>query len=267
MLKYYTGAVLSNLLPQTTAQIREGFTIPYFATQPNFGIAGRLIRFYLGHQSSQKHTELESLHKHFWQHQSPEGWYSATANRLETIYIPTFQDIIHRVGKSIADNEIQSVIEFGTGNGDWLAYLQSQWATPNQFIGIDLAEKQIQHNRQRHSDLKFEAADLTEWVKQNQTTRSIFVTHCGVLEYLSEESIVGLFESIRSNHPGSMLWLVEPIAHDFDLTKESHSRLQAAEFSYSHHYPRLLRQADFGIVFQDEREMEGFRMLCVLASE
>ncbi len=62
-----------------------------------------------------------------------------------------------------------------------------------------------------------------------------------------------------------MVLFVEPISPDFDLQTEQHSRLHGNEFSFSHNYPSLLKQANFNVLFTAEHEVEGHRMLCALA--
>ncbi len=265
MIKSAAGAVLASLFPQKVVQVEQGFTMPYFGAEPDLGIIGRLIRTHIGRKGAINQQKLEELHKNFWRGQSPEGWFGSTSQRLHSIYVPTFGALTEKVHAELIANRIENVVEFGTGNGDWLAWLKSTWSFPKQFLGIDLAEDQVRENLQRHAELAFVASDLTEWVSANKSQRTLFLTHCGVLEYLSESTLKTLFNTIRLNHRESMVLFVEPISPDFDLEAEQHSRLHGNEFSFSHNYPTLLRQAKFNIAFTSEHEVEGHRMLCTFA--
>lgn len=265
MIKSVAGAVLANLFPQKAVQVGQGFTMPYFGAEPDSGIIGRLIRAHIGRQGARDQQKLEELHKNFWRSQSSKGWFGSTSQRLHSVYVPTFGPLMEQVHAELIANRIENVVEFGTGNGDWLAWLKSTWSFPKQFLGIDLAEDQIRENHQRHAKLDFVASDLTEWVSANESHRTLFLTHCGVLEYLSESTLKKLFQAIRSSHRESMVLFVEPISPDFDLDAEQHSRLHGNEFSFSHNYPSLLSQANFNVLFTVEHEVEGHRMLCTLA--
>ncbi len=161
--------------------------------------------------------------------------------------------------------QIHNVIEFGTGNGDWLNYLRTKWNTPQRFLGIDLATQQIEENRTRYPAFEFMSGDLTEWVKQNRTEHTVFVTHCGVLEYLSEASLQRLLNDLISLHRKSVLFWIEPIAADFDLQSERYSQTLGNEFSFSHPYPTLIRRSGFELQTLTEKSVEGFRMLCLTA--
>ena len=264
-LKLCAGAVLSSLFREKTLKIEQGFTMPYFASDADMGLAGRLIRLYVANRSRRNGTGIESLHKRFWQRQRPDDWFATTADRLERLYIPIFEGFVDQVQSHLITTPIKTVIEFGCGTGQWLAFLKSKWPHVERFVGIDLAGQQITINQQLYPEIDFQHQDLMAWVDDAGTQNSLFVTHCGVLEYLSEKSLTELFSAIAEKHRGSMLMLIEPIAEDFDFVREQKSRLQGTEFSFAHNYPQLLRSANHQIVLQTEKRLEDFRMLCLLA--
>lgn len=239
--------------------------MPYFGHKTTRGILSRLIRFYVGLQVQADHNRLENMHKSFWRSQRPQDWFDATSDRLNRVYIPIFESLVESLDTHLRINRIASIVEFGTGNGDWLAWLKTKWDSPTSFLGIDLAEQQIAANRQRHADLDFKAGDMTEWVISNQSRRTLFVTHCGVLEYLSEATLRQFLSALQANHRESMVFFVEPHAECFDFQDEQHSRLLGSEFSFSHNYPRLLEQADFEVIHTSQHTVEGYRMLSTLA--
>lgn len=263
-LKYWAGAVLATCFPHRYERVCANFTLPFFA-ESRWQTGDHWIRHFVGQQRRRQPTQLEQLHKNFWQQQGPGGWHSATANRLEEHYIPTFGPLIQQLTALIDRHEIQSVVEFGTGTGDWLAYLRSQWSTPKKFLGLDLAAAQIAKNRQRHPTLDFAAADLVEWIEHHDSARTLFLTHCGVFEYLSEPTLRSVLATLNCNNRDSLLLLIEPVAEDFDLESEQSSRALGNEFSYSHNYPNCLRQAGWQVHQNNEQRLEGFRMLSFVA--
>jgi hypothetical protein len=263
-LKYWAGAVLATFVPHRHQRVCANFTLPYFA-DTRWQTGDQWIRHFVGQQRRRQSNQLEQLHKTFWQQQGPGGWHSATANRLEELYIPTFGSLVQDLAVLIDRHRIQAVVEFGTGTGDWLAYLRSQWSTPQNFLGLDLAEAQISQNRQRYPDLEFAATDLVEWVEHHSSERSLFLTHCGVFEYLSEATLRKVLSTLNRNNRESLLLLVEPVAEDFDLSSERSSRALGSEFSYSHNYFYHLLQAGWQVHRNDEQRLEGFRMLSFVA--
>lgn len=265
MVRSLLGAALSFVYPEIKLQVENGFTMPHFVGSSQDGIVRRLIRSYIGYSGHHDQAKMEELHKRFWRQQRPQDWFNATADRLHRIYMPALQSVVVATHTDVIANRIDNVVEFGTGNGDWLAYLKTIWSGPERFLGIDLAEEQIEANRQSHPHLEFQASDLTHWVNENQTRKTLFLTNCGVLEYLSEAAVRKLLKAIQINHLESMVLFVEPIAVDFDLDGELHSRMHGTEFSFSHNYPSLLEQAGFEIIRIEQHLIEGNRMLCTVA--
>jgi hypothetical protein len=61
------------------------------------------------------------------------------------------------------------------------------------------------------------------------------------------------------------LFLIEPLADDFDLGTQRESLPYGGELSHSHNYPALMRAAGIAIDFQDERRWFKHRVLGLLA--
>lgn len=265
-LKFIAGAVLSRLLPGRTRVIREAFTLPYFDVRTRGGILDRLIRFYLAESVKTAPQELEALHRGFWARQGAEGWHGATLERSDREYLPAYSDLARLCTREIDSRDIERVVELGTGNGDWLKYLSRQWHRPRTFIGIDIAQQQIETSQARHPDLVFHWADMTKWVEEEADSRTLFVTQGGVLEYLSEDSVRDLFAAVKLRCPDSLLFLIEPLAKNHNLGTDLESRLYGSEYSYSHNYPFLLQQGGFSLLNQEERTVLDHRWLVILAA-
>jgi SAM-dependent methyltransferase len=265
-IKYFLGAILARLDPETTERIRLSFTLPHTAGEIAETRMSRLIRLYLGERASHDAAQLEALHKGFWAHQTPGQWFGKTAERFSRQAIPLVSDIIERCTPEIEARQIRRVCELGAGDGQGLDLLQRHWKGPNEFVGVDLAKEQIELNRERYPNLRFDCADLTEWVRSHAAPQSIYVTLFGVLEYLSQDSVSALLARIVAGSPRSLVLFVEPLSPEFDLDRQPDSQVLGVEFSYSHNYPRLLEAAGLEILVQEERPWPGYRMLAILAA-
>jgi SAM-dependent methyltransferase len=265
-LNYYIGGMLARTFPSKLDMARQSFTLPRLGNRDRYGRIERLIRDYVGYQASRHPAELESLHKEFWRQRS-DGWYDSTAGRFQTHTLPLFSDWAERCIPAIGESGIARVCELGCGDGQWLNYLSEHWTGPTEFLGLDLAEQQIRLNQRRYPHLSFECTDLTSWVRDHAMPDTIFVAQGGVLEYLSQQSLSDVFEKIVRRAPNSLLFFIEPLADDFDLSTQSESLPYGGEFSYSHNYPALMQAAGLSIDFQDERRWRKhrIRMLGLLA--
>jgi SAM-dependent methyltransferase len=264
-LNYSIGALLARAFPAKLEMVRRSFTLPRLGNREGYGRIERLIRDYVGDKASRHPAELEALHKEFWRGRSAKGWYAATAHRFATRNLPLFADWVERCIPAIDERNVARVCEFGCGDGQWLNYLSERWIGPTDFLGIDLAQEQIERNQRRYPHLRFECADLTAWIHDHAMPDTMFVTQGGVLEYLSQQSLCGVFETLVERAPNALLFLIEPLADDFDLGTQRESLPYGGELSHSHNYPALMRAAGIAIDFQDERRWFKHRVLGLLA--
>ncbi len=264
-LKYLCGATLARIAPKRAQAVREAFTLPNFDARLNKGLADRLLRYYIGEKAGRHPDGLEALHKAFWRRQGARGWHGATADRFHSQSLPLFSDLAQRCAPMIETLRIERVCELGAGDGQWLDYLASIWKGPSEMVGVDIACEQIQANRVRYPDLSFECDDLVRWIERNARPHSLYATHCGVLEYVTQTTLQGILRTIAARSPRSLVFLIEPVAEGFDLDRQRESVLQAAEMSYSHNYPLLLQEAGMSLEHREEQDFMGYRMLAVLA--
>jgi Methyltransferase domain len=267
-VKYGLGWILATLLPQKAEAVRNGFTIPQdWDSSRSSPITDRLIRFYIGAQA--KATEqnspgqLEKIHQNFWSQTAT--YFTDMGDRTENIYIPLYKDIVQRNTPFLVDHKIQTVCEFGTGDGQWLNYLSQQWGMVQRFIGIDLSANQVAINQQRYPHLEFVTSDLVSWTAANAAPNRLYHTNSGVLEYLSEDSVKHLLSILKDRAKNSILFLIEPIYGDYDIHRETTSKIIGYEHSYTHNYVHLLEAANIKVISHEEREAVGCRMLIVLA--
>ncbi|WP_434685719.1 methyltransferase domain-containing protein [Pseudanabaena minima] len=268
-IKYALGLVLAKLFPKKADEIRENFTIPnYLWSSRKVPVVDRLIRFYLGckikKQKGKISDELESIHRNFWS--KADKYFADTKNRTEEVHIPAHKNIVQGLITLLEDKNIQTVCEFGTGDGSWLNYLSQQWTVVKKFIGIDISEHQVDDNNRKYSHLTFVRSDLIEWTEKNATHNTLYHTCGGVLEYLSEDSVRRLIQILRNQAKDSIVFFIEPLYGDYDINKDIASEIISFEYSYTHNYVHLLKSAGFEIISHDEKEVGCLgRMIIVLA--
>jgi hypothetical protein len=267
-IKYAMGWVLATFLPQKAEAVRNGFTIPDDWDSPQSSrFTDRLIRFYIGAQAKAAEQsspgQLEKIHQIFWSQTAT--YFTDMGDRTENIYIPLYKDIVQRINPFLVDHKIQTVCEFGTGDGQWLNYLSQQWGMVQRFIGVDLSANQVAINQQRYPHLEFVTSDLVSWTEANAAPSTLYHTNSGVLEYLSEASVKHLIRILKDRAKNSILFLIEPIYGDYDLDQDTTSKIIGHEHSYTHNYVYLLEATGIEVISYEERESVGCRMLIVTA--
>lgn len=253
------------MLPARTAALYDSFTIPQSWDESR--VTDKLARFYLSRRAKQEENKspgkLEEIHRNFWA--KTDGYFAETDNRAEEVYVPAYADVVQDMIPLLAEKQIQTVCEFGTGDGKWLDYLAQKWTAVSQFIGIDISTHQIDANQKQYPHLIFYHSDLIQWTEKNAASHTLYHTNGGVLEYLSEESVRHLFNIIKTNAAGSLVLLNEPLYGDFDIQTDKASRVLGYEYSYSHNYVHLLQAAGAQILRCEERSVIDYCMLLVLA--
>jgi len=262
------GKFFSVIFPDKKCRIENSFTIPSITDPSDGGIVDRCIRKHVLHSqiSAYGSSNTEYLHQKFWQTQKPEQWFDQTADRLESIHKPIIEPHILSIIPDLKALDINTVVELGCGNGEWLAHLKTLFTQQEKFIGIDISLEQIQQNLIKYPEIDFYAGDLLEWVNNNPMDHVLFLTNCGVLEYLSQVSVESLYTLIHQKGKNTLLFLVEPVAETMNLEQPQDSFLFGNEFSHSHHHPHLLVQAGFNILYQESIVVEGYRLLVISAS-
>lgn len=143
--------------------------------------------------------------------------------------------------------------------------MSQQWTGIKKFIGIDISEKQIEKNSKLYPHLTFKNSDLIEYAKLNAAQNTLYHTCGGVLEYVSENSLKSFFKILKDQAKGSMIFLIEPLYGEYDLSKEISSKINGFEYSYTHNYVHWLKTEGITIIRQEKRNSGGNRMLVVVA--
>ena len=267
-VKYLAGLFFAKLSPQKVEEIRNSFTIPnYWFGHLRGHIIERLIRYYVGYTVKRQEREnqgvVEAIHKNFWR--QTDKYFSTGGNRTKKVYIPAYNDVVKDMQTLLVDRDIQTVCEFGAGDGTWLNYLYQQWAGVKEFIGIDISLRQIEKNKEIYKHLTFIQSDILEWATTNATPNTLYHTNGGVLEYLSEVSVKQLLKTLKDQAKSSIVFFIEPLHGSYDINKNFTTQIIGYEHSYTHNYVYLLGAEGIEIIRHEEREVLGYRMLIVLA--
>src|SRR5664279_1638715 len=144
IVKLGLGAGLTFCFRGKAKRIREQFTL----SQAPRSRVDSLIHQYL----ASREGSLEEIHRAFW---GKTGWYfGIVSNHVEEVYIPAYGELVLALAPVLAEHGIQTVCEWGTGDGKWLHYLSQQWAGLSRFIGIDISEAQIGRDRNAFPQLE-----------------------------------------------------------------------------------------------------------------
>lgn len=247
------GNTLVLLRPKKAQELSENRITLVHKPKHNMSISERLMRGALIRKLDkiQDHKAIAELNRDFWINKKATELFADLEDTFETDFLPHCTFIFDLLKNELSDQseEFSTLVEIGTGNGDVLNYLSSEFPEINRFVGIDLSPDQIEINNKRFTNnkkLEFVAADAFDWVKEHGHGNTIFVTSRGVLEYFLEPRLQELFKII--NGLGKTIFIaIEPNGanHNFDTNPKS--QLYGHEPSFSHNYPQLFKNAGFNI--------------------
>ncbi|MES2661675.1 MAG: class I SAM-dependent methyltransferase [Pseudomonadota bacterium] len=272
-IKMLIGFILTRLMPQKTQRIKKSFALQYWGRGIGKNkISKRMesvIRFYLAHATKNRDDELEKIHKHFWERQINLNWYEKSQQRFESSTLPVLEPHVKTLKAILENTHISTVCEIGTGDGMFLNHLRQTLHSPTNFIGLDLSAERIAFNSHQFPGLHFFAGDVFEWINHTSTDNTLYVTNGGVFEYSSQKTLTAFFNKIKLQQPGSIIALFhESLALDHKLSTDNESRLTCGgEFSFSHNFPFLFKQAEFRVQhLEEENHPAGYRALTIIAS-
>lgn len=214
--------------------------------------------------------QLAQLHQTYWLRGGGERYYEEYPDR-SVEHLQTFHaQSVRHLQKVVERNPgaFTNLCEIGCGNGRALKYYADVLPSVRTFVGVDLSEKQILKNRELPQDprITFVQGDGLKWMKEHASEGVIVATNGGVLEYSTEAQVLELFDWMaRRTSPVAMM-LVEPLAEDFDLETEMHSRPYGAELTFSHPYQVLIRMSGLRLHHAAEARTSSGRFVSVVAS-
>ncbi|GAA4819467.1 class I SAM-dependent methyltransferase [Litoribaculum gwangyangense] len=255
-LKYSLGVFFIFLQPKYANNLFEK-SISFNMRLP---LKDRLMREVLlkKYKNRKDFETLSKIHKNYWTNRGNEYFSSQYNNKtLEGFFIPECSFILDILEKKIesVNEKYTTLVEIGTGDGSVLKYLSNRFPAINKFIGIDLSESQIYHNKEKfknNKNLEFISNDGVEWIKENGQSNSIILTSRGVLEYFTQDRLEELFKELSTI--GKIIFIaIEPTATNHDFSINPNSQIYGYENSFSHNYAQLFEDCGFTIWHQSKK--------------
>lgn len=221
------------------------------------------------HQRAGTLESLSHLHRNFWAGDQAAGFYAATEDRFERVFLGQHRTVVEQLAKLVASGDFHTLCEVGCGGGQVLSHLQDQLPGLRRLVGLDLNASQIRLNQERYADqprLEFVAGDAAEWIPAQIGPGWIVFAYGGVFEYFTQAQLGRLLSVIAAQAPASV-GFVEPVAEDQALAADGPSQAFGTELSYSHPYLRLVEEAGFKVVCQEETRFgdSGLRAILQVA--
>jgi len=255
-IKSIIGNVLINLFPKKAARLEaKGLTMfdlnsSFFERQMRYAILSNV-------ESKKKPDHLSKIHNNFWVYQGINVF--STNNSFRDNFLPNCTFIFDIVKEKYftSENQLTTLVEIGTGNGDVLNYLESNFPEIEKFIGIDLSKEQIKINKEKYKEnlrLEFINADVLEWVKTEGRKNTLFVTSNGVFEYFTEQQLREFIKYVYSL--GKVLFVtIEPNEKGHDFEMKPNSIVYGGERSFSHNYCKIFQDYGFTIFHHSKKPM------------
>jgi len=260
-LAFIAGGLLANIFPSRAAEVEAGKRVNSKTLLDRFirnGIRAKALR-------AGDHRKLRDMLRQYW---SVDGTAFADCygHRFEKEFLAHDAGLFDEVENIASSLPLHRVYEIGCGNGRVLEFIAQRLPQVERLVGIDIDASQIERNATQFegTNLSFVAGGALEWLRENAEPQSLVVSNGGVLEYFLEEEVATLFEAARK--PGNTaIALIETLATNHDLDQNPATCPYGPELSFSHNYPRLLREAGFEIEHHSERiSNSGMRWIRLL---
>lgn len=246
-IKFIIGSTLIFLFPKKALTLsKKGITITF---DKNLSKTDRFMRYALlkKAEKNQDHELLAQFHKNFWVNQG-ENFFSKDKDTLNSFFLPNTTNLFNEL-KSRLNGRLNNytMVEIGTGQGDVLNYLSTEFPQIKRFVGIDLSSNQTKinnYNYRENKNIEFVTSDGFEWIKSSAIDNLVIFTFGGVFEYSSEKRLVDFLGYLSElNHV--TLIVIEPVGINVDFNSNPQSQPYGYERSFSHNYIKLFKEAGF----------------------
>jgi SAM-dependent methyltransferase len=261
-LKALLGIIALRAFPERARRIENTIV------EAPYGLLDRLIRSGLL-RSVPEQDRLVDLHNRYWAGAEGTRFSESRGERFKDWFLTAHLSVVDELQKLIDSDTKKYAFfyEIGCGDGQVTHYMSKRLASVKHFTGLDINPDVVAANNRkyRHGTLDFVSANAIEWISRNAQPGSIFLSNGGVLEYFSESQICCLLQKITRDCKPAAFALIEPVADDYDLEKETASRPFGREWSFSHNHRKLLESNGFTIEYQRETRTGGVRWMLLLA--
>jgi len=265
-VKARVGRVLLLFAPELRRRIEDCGVDRYLSHHRKTTLIERLVLEGLIslHTSLGKANAVVRSHHDYWAGDLAVAHHRGLQRRFASAFLGRHYPVIEALDRALATGRYEAFCEIGCGSGLVTDYVAKRWPSLRKVIGLDLSEEQVALNRKHYANprLHFVAADASEWIPKNAEPGTVFFTYDGVLEYFPEETLLALLRALALRGPVCFA-IVEPISADYDLDRETKSRLFGGEMTFSHNYPKLFAEAGFSIRWRQEIPAGRYLMMVV----
>lgn len=258
-IKQIIGNLLITIFPKKAARLEtKGLTI----FNSNFNVIERQMRTAILNKADSKNNfdKLSEIHNSYWANHGKEIF--SSNNSFQNNFLPNCTFLLDIAKERFLNDKSQfkTLVEIGTGNGDVLHYLETNFPNIDKFVGIDLSSEQIKINKEKYKEnlkLEFVASDIFEWVKKEGHKNMIFMTSNGVFEYFTEHQLKEFIE-YTFNLGEVFFIIIEPtvVNHNFELNPGS--IVYGPEKSFSHNYSKIFQDSGFNVFHHSKKQLQDY---------
>jgi len=150
------------------ALIRKGIS---FNVKNELKLSDRLMRAALLKNVEKKKdfNVLAEYHENFWK-ETGRKYFLEKENILQDFFLPKCLPVFEKLQNLLNDKSqnFHTIVEIGTGTGDVLNYLSTEFPQIDRFVGIDLSVEQIDFNKKKYEQnikTEFVVTDGFDWAK------------------------------------------------------------------------------------------------------
>lgn len=260
------GAAMAAIFRARAARLAE----EDFTAHGRRGLLDRLIGAGMAYRALRRGSleDIAEYHRRYWGGKSGTAFHEEAPVRFEAAFKKFYTPVIDELEKFLpAHDSMSTICEIGTGAGLLLEYLAERFPQIKRLIGIDLSEETTAENRRKYpsSRMEFAAGDAAEYIKAHGEPNWVYVTHNGVFEYFAPEAVMEVLSLVAGLRPAALV-TIEPLGLDHDLETQCESWPYGQEFSFSHNYPHMLKEAGFEILYRHEVNVYGVRVILLLSA-
>lgn len=211
---------------------------------------------------------FEALHEDFWRGDGGDVFSENCDHRFEELFCGKQQEDFQRLKEICNDRPPKHIVELGCNSGLVLDYMVRNLPTVESAVGIDINPQQISRNQQSSrfdQRIEFIATDGVQWVLDNATADTLFVTNGGVMEYFRRSRLDEMMTHIADCLGPATFFAIEPNADDHDLENDHCSIAFGEELSFSHNYKNLFQSNGFDVVHQRPTVFESWKLMATIA--
>jgi SAM-dependent methyltransferase len=253
---------LEVLRPDLAREIDEGRGTGRYLRQKGWILQSRIARARLRGDTAAVEKALSS----FWKGDTADFFYSLYRDRFEQWFLTIHQPLIGALEREVRCAGLTDLFEIGCGDGRALEHCLRRMPQLRRLIGIDINESIVNRNRRTFADeprLSFLAGNATELLPPQLADGTVVLSYGGVMEYLREAEVARLYASLAACKRVAAAH-VEPLDPLHDLSAEPGSRVFGVENSFSHNYPRLMRENGLVPIYAEDFMHDGLRWLMLL---